>query len=138
MPHLVGVARGEPPGLMIGAFMRVLGHPTDRRAGAAAQATASPQKFNIGSRSWSRHQFGCQQPNIEANRPPDGELGVKPMYVDAVLSQLALTLLALFVLIQLVIAALNRISKRAIFQLPVDVGRAFQSLVADAHGSSWG
>jgi len=55
------------------------------------------------------------------------------MYVDAVLGELATALLALFVLIQLIIAALNRISKRrAIFRLPVGVGRACQTLVPDA------
>ena len=119
--------------------MRVLGHPTDRRAGTAAHATAFQQILNTGSRSSYRHRFGCQQPTIEANRPRDGELGVKPMYVDAVLGELAIVVLALFVLIRLIIAARNRISRRrAIFRLPVDTGRAFQTLVADAHGSSRG
>jgi hypothetical protein len=62
------------------------------------------------------------------------------MYVDAVLSQLVVALLALSVLIQLLIAALNRIARRqGICRLPVHMGdRAFRSLVADAHGSSRG
>jgi hypothetical protein len=51
MPRLAGAAHGEPAGLMIGAFMRLDGHPTDRRAGAAAHATEFQQILNTGSRS---------------------------------------------------------------------------------------
>jgi hypothetical protein len=60
------------------------------------------------------------------------------MYVDAILSQLAVVSLALLVLIQLVVAELRRIAKRReTFPLLFEMGdRAFHSLVADAHGSS--
>jgi hypothetical protein len=133
MPHLVGVAFVELAGPMIGAFMRVLGHPTDRRAGAPlTQRRFNKSSTPVRDRGLD-NSAATKPPNIEDNHPPDGELRVKPMYVDAILSALAIALLALFVLIQLIIAALNRISKRrAIFRLPVDVGRAFHSLVADA------
>jgi hypothetical protein len=62
------------------------------------------------------------------------------MNVDAILSQLAVELLALLVLIQLIITALHRIARRQrVFRLPVDVGDdASHSLVADAHGSPRG
>jgi hypothetical protein len=60
------------------------------------------------------------------------------MYVDAILNQLALVLLALLLLIQLIVAALHRIAKRrGISPLLCDMGdRVFHSLVADAPGSS--
>ena len=133
MPRLAGAAHGDPAELMIGAFMRLDGHRTDRRAGAPlTQRRLNKSSTPVRDRGLD-NSAATKPPNIEDNRPPDGELRVKPMYVDAVLSALAIALLALFVLIQLIIAALNRISKRrAIFRLPVDVGRAFQSLVADA------
>jgi hypothetical protein len=57
MPPLVGVALGEPARLTIGALVRVLGHPTDRRGGAAAHATEFQQILNAGSRSWSRRHL---------------------------------------------------------------------------------
>jgi hypothetical protein len=62
------------------------------------------------------------------------------MYVDAILSQLAVALLALLVLIQLIVAALRRIARRReTFPLLFDMGdHAFHSLVAGAHGSSRG
>jgi hypothetical protein len=62
------------------------------------------------------------------------------MYVDAILSQLAVLLLALLLLIQLILAVLRRIAKRReTFPLLFDMGdRAFHSVVADAHGSSRG
>ena len=62
------------------------------------------------------------------------------MYVDAILSQLAVVLLALLVLIQLILAVLRRIAKRReTFPLLFDMGdRAFHSVVADPHGSSRG
>ena len=60
------------------------------------------------------------------------------MYVDAIFSQLLIALLALWVLIQLIIAALSRIARRqGTCRLPVDLGdRAFHRLAADAFGSS--
>lgn len=67
-----------------------------------------------------QHRFAIVVPTPLASlptmdtTPPDTEKGVKPMYVDAILSQLVLVLLALLV-------------KR---------NHAFHGLVADAHGSS--
>ncbi len=71
MRHLVGTALGEPPGLMIGAFMRVHGHP---RIAVLARPSRNGVSTNLQQRFAIVVPMPLAKPPATDTTPPDGEL----------------------------------------------------------------